>query len=75
MLTKNDSGEDMRSKLDVLKTKYTTLEKLCDLPIPKNVGPTSQGLNDGSAVSESDSLKDDTDDDKEDDEVSCDDDE
>ena len=70
-----DSGEDMRCKLDVLKTKYTTLAEMCDFPIPKNVGPTSQWLNDGSAVSENGSLKDTTDDDKEDNEVSGDDDE
>ena len=60
-----DSGEDMRGKLDVLTTKYTTLAEMCDFPIPKNVGPTSKGLNDGSASSENDSLKNDTDDDEE----------
>ena len=71
-----DYGEDMRCKLDVLKTNYTTLAEMCDFPIPNNVGPTSQGSNDGSDVSENDSLKDDTDvdeedkEDEEDDEVS-----
>ncbi len=68
-----DSEEGIKSKLNVLKTKYTFLAEVCDFPIPKNVGPTRQGLNDGSAVSESDFLKDDTDDDKEDNKVSGDD--
>ena len=47
-----DSGEDMRCKLDVLKTNYTTLAELCEFPIPGNVGPTGQGWNDGSDESE-----------------------
>ena len=58
----------MRCKLDVLKTNYTTLAEMRDFPIPNNVGPTSQGSNDGSDESESDSLKVDTDDVKEDEE-------
>ncbi len=69
-----DNGEDMRCKLDVLKTNYTTLAELCEFPIPNNVGPTSQGSNDGSDESENDSLKVDTDDDEEDEENKKDDD-
>ncbi len=60
----------MRSKLDVLKTRYTTLAEVCDFQIPKNVGHMSQGLKNVLAVSGSDFFKDDTDDDEEDDEVS-----
>ena len=62
---KEDDGEDMRCKLDVLKTNYTTLEKLCEFPIPDNVGPTGQGSNDGSDDSENEAPKFDTDDDEE----------
>jgi len=73
-----DSGEDMRCKLDVLKTNYTTLAELCEFPIPNNVGPTGQGSNDGLDESENDFPKVDTDDDEEyeqDDDVSGEDDE
>ena len=70
-----DSREDMRDKLDVLTTKYTTLAEMCDFALPKKVGPTSKGLNDGSASSENDSRKNDTEDEEEDNEDSGDDEE
>ena len=70
-----DSGEDMRDKLDLLTIKYTNLAEMCDFVLPKKVGPTSKGLNDGSASSENDSHKNDAEDDKEDDEDSGDDEE
>ena len=65
VMQEEDSGEDMRCKLDVLKTNYTTLAELCEFPIPDNVGPPGQGSNDGSDESENDAPKFDTDDDKE----------
>ena len=70
-----DSGEDMRDKLDLLTTKYTNLAEMCDFALPKKVGPTSKGLNDGADSSENDSRKNDTDDDEEGNKVSGDDEE
>ena len=67
---KEDSGEDMKDKLDLLTTKYTNLAEMCDFVLARKPGPTSKGLNDGSGSSENESQKDNPEDDGEDDKYS-----
>jgi len=63
-----DSGVDMKVKLDLLTTKYTNLVEICDFALPRKPGPTSKRMNDGSGSSENESQKNNPEDEGEDDE-------